>query len=121
MWFFLDNDVPVGVGKMLAKYGHTWTTANGAHLAADSDDELTVYADSRRAVLVTLDKEFSRRRRRAAIGQHVMLRCNEPEAAGVLEDQLDKVCEYLRGRDHVMIRVSRDFVDADSGWDPPPL
>lgn len=65
MRFFLDNDVPVSVGKMLAAHGHRWWTAAEAGMADESqDDNLSVYSASKGAVLVTLDREFMRRRRK---------------------------------------------------------
>ena len=116
MRFFLDNDVPVSVGKMLAAHGHHWWTAAEAGMADESqDDNLSVYSASKDAVLVTLDKEFMRRRRQNAIGRHVRLRCSEPEAAATLEAHLAQVLEYLR-REHVTVAVSDSGVRASSRW-----
>jgi predicted nuclease of predicted toxin-antitoxin system len=114
--FFLDNDVPASVGRLLRSCGHDCWSAYEAGLAAEGeDDNLTVYADSRSAVLVTLDREFSRRRRANAYGRHLRLRCPEPDAADVLEAHLPEVLRYLN-RDHVTVTVSRDEVKADSDW-----
>jgi predicted nuclease of predicted toxin-antitoxin system len=82
--FFLDNDVPVSVAKMLRSRGHECWTAGEAGLADAQDDNLTVYATVHYAVLVTLDREFSQRRRKNPIGHHVWLHCPDPEAAAVL-------------------------------------
>jgi hypothetical protein len=96
--------------------GHDWWSAYDAGLADEGqDDNLTVYADKRRAVLVTLDREFSRRRRANAYGRHVKLRCPEPDAADVLAVHLEAVLEYLE-RDHVTVNVSRDEIKAASDW-----
>ena len=74
---------------MLGRNGHEWWSANDAGLADEGqDDNLTVYASEHRAVLVTLDREFSRRRQASAIGWHVRLRCPEPDAAVVLASHL---------------------------------
>jgi predicted nuclease of predicted toxin-antitoxin system len=114
--FFLDNDVPVSVGTMLRRNGHLCWTANQAGLADEGeDDNLTVYATKHMAVLVSLDAQFMQRRRANAIGRHVRLRCNEPDAADVLGGHLKEVLEYLK-RDHVTVTVSRDGVKADSDW-----
>jgi predicted nuclease of predicted toxin-antitoxin system len=114
--FFLDNDVPVSVGRMLGRNGHEWWSANDAGLANEGqDDNLTVYASEHHAVLVTLDREFSRRRQANAIGWHVRLRCPEPDAAVVLASHLKEILDYLE-RDHVTITVSRDEVRTDSDW-----
>jgi len=114
--FFLDNDVPVSVGRMLRRHGHACWTAADAGLADESqDDNLSVYADGREAVLVTPDREFTLRRRQNPIGRHIRLRCAEPEAAEVLSAKLDEVVAYLQ-RDHVTVMVSKDKVNADSRW-----
>jgi len=114
--FFLDHDIPVSVRKMLQGEGHKcWTAAQAGLASEGQDDKLTVYAAAHHAVLVTLDRQFSERRRRNPIGQHIRLRCREPEAAGVLAMHLPKVLEYL-DRDHVTLTVSQQGVRADSEW-----
>ena len=114
--FFLDHDVPVSVRAMLLSRGHAcWTAAQAGLAAEGEDDKLTVYAAARHAVLVTLDRQFSQRRRKNPIGQHIRLRCAEPEAAQVLETHLSKVLEYLE-RDHVTLTVSQHGVTAESDW-----
>lgn len=116
MRFFLDNDVPVSVGRMLRQHGHTcWTAADAGLADEGQDDNLSVYADVRDAVLITLDREFTLRRRRNPIGRHMRLRCAEPEAAEVLSASLDEVLAYLQ-REHVTVTIFRNEVRADSAW-----
>ena len=45
--------------------------------------------------MVTMDREFSERRRKNPIGRHIRLRCHEPEAASILRNHLAEVLEYL--------------------------
>lgn len=117
MRFFLDNDVPVSVRRMLEHQHHECWTAEQAGLAAESqDDNLTVYAVDRHAVLVTLDKGFTRIRRRNPVGRHIRLRCPEPEAALLLEERLTEILRYLR-REHVTLIVSRQGIKTYSAWD----
>jgi predicted nuclease of predicted toxin-antitoxin system len=112
--FFLDHNVPVSVRRMLVAEGHDCWTASEAGLATEGqDDNLSVYADSRRAALVTFDQEFSRRRRKNPIGRHVWLRCPEPRAAAVLRAHLPEVVDLLH-REHVTIEVSGKGVRAAS-------
>ena len=116
MRFFLDNDVPVSVGRMLRRRGHDcWTAADAGLADEGQDDNLSVYAHERDAVLVTLDVEFTRRRRRNPIGRHIRLRCPEPEAADLLASRLEDVLAYLE-RDHVTLIVSKEEIKADSAW-----
>jgi predicted nuclease of predicted toxin-antitoxin system len=114
--FFLDNDVPVSVGKMLRRQGHTcWTAADAGLAGEGQDDNLSVYADVREAVLITLDREFTLRRRHNPIGRHVRLRCREPVAAELLSAKLAEVLAFLR-REHVTVTVSEHEVRGDSAW-----
>lgn len=115
--FFLDHDVPVSVARMLRGEGHECWTASEAGLATEGqDDNLTVYAQTKAAVLVTMDKEFSLRRRANSIGRHIWLRCPEPEAAAMLRSRLGEVLPYL-GRDDVTVTVSSGGVHPESGWE----
>ena len=114
MRFFLDHNVPVRIRRMLIEQGHDcWTAAEAGLATEGQDDNLSVYADSRRAALVTFDREFSRRRRANPIGRHVWLRCAPPIAAAVLEDHLPEVLELLR-REHVTVEVNQSGVRATS-------
>ena len=61
---------------MLHRERHDCWTVSEAGLAGEGqDDNLTVYADVKNAVLVTMDEEFSQRRRKHSIGRHIWLRC----------------------------------------------
>jgi predicted nuclease of predicted toxin-antitoxin system len=60
--FCLDHDVPNSVASMLRGRRHDVITAGEAGLREAEDDEITVWADNLKAVLVTLDRAFSRRR-----------------------------------------------------------
>jgi predicted nuclease of predicted toxin-antitoxin system len=114
--FFLDHDVPVSVATMLRDQGHQCWTASEAGLATEGqDDNLTVYADQKAAVLVTMDKEFSQRRLKHSIGRHVWLRCPEPEAAALLRSKLEEVLPFLERVD-VTITVSHGGVYPKSAW-----
>lgn len=116
MRFFLDHDVPVSVGRTLRDEGHdAWTAADARLDAEPQDDVLTVYAAERGAALVTMDREFSERRRKNPIGWHIRLQCREPDAASMLRDHLAEVLEYLK-RDHVTLTVSKHGVSAVSEW-----
>lgn len=102
---------------MLRAQGHECWTASEAGLAAEpQDDNLTVYAAEKDAVLVTLDQEFSQRRRKNTIGRHIWLRCPEPDAADLLRSTLDEVLPYLERTD-VIVTVSSDGVRSDTEWE----
>jgi predicted nuclease of predicted toxin-antitoxin system len=104
--FVCDHDIDACVAARLRDLGHEAWTAAEAGLSRAEDDELTAYADDQRAVLLTHDKEFSRRRRRNVIGWHVFLRCNEWDAADVIERRLDEMLQVLEHNDNVWMKVS---------------
>jgi hypothetical protein len=62
------------------------------------DDALTIYAQAKKAVVVTHDREFSARRRRNTIGLHIFLDCLEPDAVDLMEQHLDDIVEALESR-----------------------
>lgn len=93
---------------MLRRLGHEAWTASRAGLSEAADDELTVYAHQRNAALITHDSEFSERRRKAVIGQHIRLKCNEWDAADVLERNLEFVVPVLERVPDVWVRLSPD-------------
>lgn len=93
---------------MLRKLGHeAWTAAN-AGLNEAADDDLTIYAQEHQAALITHDSEFSERRRRNVIGQHIFLKCREWDAAEVLADHLDEIITVLNRCPDIWIRLSPD-------------
>jgi len=114
--FLLDNDVDAAVGRMLRRRGHECLTASQVGLAVASDDALTVWASERRAVVVSTDREFSRRRMKNAIGHHVWLRCLDWEADSVLEAHLAEIVSRLEARSDLTIRISVDGLIDSSAW-----
>ena len=56
MRFFLDGNVDAAVGAVLRDAGHDCWTAVEAGLSGAIDDAIAVYADDRKAVLVSHDK-----------------------------------------------------------------
>ena len=84
----LDNGVAVTVRRVLLDAGHECWTAAEANLYEAPDNALAVYAADRNAALISHDADFARRRRRNTIGQHVWLRCTEPQAPAVLSQHL---------------------------------
>jgi len=65
---------------------------------------------------VTMDQEFSLRRRKHSIGRHVWLCCPPPEAAACLRSNLGDVLPYLE-RANVVITVSNGGVTAETAWE----
>jgi predicted nuclease of predicted toxin-antitoxin system len=114
--FLLDHDVDAAVGWMLRRHGHECLTASQVGLAAATDDALTVWACEHRAVVVSTDREFGRRRMQNAIGNHVWLRCPDWEAAAVLEAHLVEVVTRIEARSDLTVRVSVDALTDSSAW-----
>ena len=106
MRFVLDQDVDARVGVALRTDGHQAWTVGSAGLALASDDALTVYACEHKAVLLTHDVEFSARRRKQVIGQHVFLRCNEWDGVTVIRQHLDAILLVLERVPDLWIKLS---------------
>ncbi len=110
MRFLLDNDVDVAVGRVLRAAGHECWTAADAGLAgnvAADDDELSVYAQEKQAVVITHDRAFSQRRIRNTFGKHVWLRCEQPDAAALVARHLDDLVVALDQRPDLVMIVSQ--------------
>jgi predicted nuclease of predicted toxin-antitoxin system len=116
MRFFLDQNVDARVGAMLRAEGHHVWSAHDAGMSDNGDDELTVYAVDRRAVLVTHDREFSRRRRANVIGRRLWLDCPEPDASELLKAHLPNVVGQLRSGSDLFLRLSRAGMDTSRAW-----
>lgn len=108
MRFLLDNDVDIAVARVLRSAGHDCWTAADAGLAGPesaNDDEVSVYAHDKGAVVVTHDREFTKRRVRRTFGRHVWLRCEQPDAAAVVELVLDELVQSLDSLDVLVVIV----------------
>lgn len=117
MRFFLDQDVDARVGVFIRQRGHDSWTAADAGLSADRDDELSAYADDHGAVIVSHDRAFAQRRQHNTIGQHLWLRCDEPDAVAVLTLHWDEIIEILDARADVVVKVTVSKVTAHTHWD----
>ncbi len=106
MRFFLDQHVDARLCRLLSAAGHHCWTAYDANLSAEADAQLTVYAEHKRAVLVTLDREFSQRRRHHIIGRHVRLRCDDVQAPAVMMHHLNDLLPVLERHDELFVEVS---------------
>ena len=122
MRFLLDNDVDAAVRRVLINAGHEAWTADQAGLAgpdAAMDDDLSIYAQNRSAVVMTHDREFSERRIRNTFGRHVWLRCEQPDAALLVAIQLESLITVLESRATLVVEVSaaHGVQDRNPHWD----
>lgn len=116
MRFVLDHDVPASCRRVLTKARHQAWTVGEAGRAEAADDDQSVYAGGKRAVLITLDSEFTSRRRRNAIGQHIRLDCPEPDAADLLARYLDAILGVLSTGKDVTIIVRPGDMHVSFAW-----
>lgn len=110
MLFLLDNDVDAAVGRVLRQAGYRCVAAARVGLGDASDDEVSVWADNRSAVVLTHDKEYFQRRTKNTFGRHVRLACVDWEAANVVEKHLAEIVRLAEAREAVVLRVSQDGV-----------
>lgn len=106
MRFVCDHNVDVAVVRALTQLGHHAWPVSSARLYAAGDDDLTVYAQDHDAALITHDREFSERRRKAVIGQHIWLDCRKWDAAEVITDQVDVIAPVLARYRDLWIKIS---------------
>lgn len=104
--FYLDNDVDVTCATVIRAAGYHCWTASEAATQNDDDDEQTVYATDKGAVLITHDREFTNRRKRLPIGHHVRLMCHQLDGPALLENALDKIVSFLGASPDLVLEVS---------------
>lgn len=104
--FYLDNDVDADCVRVLRAAGHRCWTAGQAARQDALDDDQTVYAIQNHAVLVTHDREFTERRKRMPIGQHVRLVCRQLDGPTLLEQSMDVLINALASSPDVTIEIS---------------
>lgn len=101
---------------MLRRRRHKCHTAGEIGLAQAADDALTVWASQHRAVVVSTDREFGRRRMKNAIGWHVWLRCADWEARDVLAEYLDELTVRLLADSDITVRASKEGLIVSLDW-----
>ncbi len=116
MRFFLDEDVNAAVGQFLRRRRHQcWTTAQAGRSGAKDDDQ-SVYADDKDAVLVSHDLELLARRRRRVIGRHVALCCEQPDGVELLDTWIELIEPVLESLKHVTIELRWNGYQVHRGW-----
>lgn len=109
MRFLLDNDLDAAVGRVLrTARQQCWTAfeAGLAGVAAADDDDLSVYAQQRDAVIVTHDRAFSRRRMTHTFGRHLWLQCEQPDAADLVATHLIPLIDALQTRADLVVTLN---------------
>lgn len=116
--FLLDHHIDRAVSRVVQEAGHRCVTAGQIGMATATDEEISIWADGKRAIVITADREFIDRRRERTFGLHVWLVCDDQHAVEVMGIQLSKIVAMLDGRDSVVLRVSRDYVEYYAGrWE----
>lgn len=116
MRFVLDHNVDARVATFLRRAGHEAWLASQAGLAVAADDEITVYANDRNAMVVSHDREFSQRRRRNTIGRHLWLKCDEPDAVELLSQHLQRVVQLAAEFHDCLITLSHEGMVMSTQW-----
>lgn len=111
--FVLEDDVDERVASVIRDAGHVVSLAKEAGLGgpdAPTDEEVSVSADDRRLVVVAHDRDFAERRKRATIGWHLRLTCEQPDAPDVLRVHLERVVGLRDGTQLCVVEVGRERV-----------
>jgi predicted nuclease of predicted toxin-antitoxin system len=118
--FFLDQNAPDPLGKMLEDKGHSVTYLR-KHLATDEKDNVVAAtAIQRGAILVSADRDFKGLARAAGLTRkevhrlhRALIRCPDPEATKRFSDALDLIeFEWVRlgAKDVLKIEVYSGFI-----------
>lgn len=81
-----------------------------AGLSGAIDDAIAVYADDRKAILVSHDKAFAERHRLNTLGKHVWLRCEPFEAPTAIRTHLPDITRWVASMSHLVVEVTLDRV-----------
>jgi predicted nuclease of predicted toxin-antitoxin system len=114
--FLLDEDVDARVVGVLVSGGHEAWSVVEAGLSSVNDEIVAIYGHTKRAAVLTHDKEFSRWRKRNCIGQHVFLKCEEPDARDLIEAHMDDLVEILDRFDDVYCELSQSGLSIVWQW-----
>jgi predicted nuclease of predicted toxin-antitoxin system len=104
--FVLDEDVDARLVHVFEDRHHQCWTVPNAGLANAVDDDVSVYADNKKAVLITHDKELAHRRQISYFGALVFLKCSEPHACEVVERQFEDIIRLIPKHQAVVILVT---------------
>jgi predicted nuclease of predicted toxin-antitoxin system len=114
--FVPDQDVDARVVGLLVKNGQEAWTVAAAGIPDAQDDDISVYAAEKNAVVVTHDIEFSARRRRNPHGRHVHLGCSEPDAVELIKGCLAELVAAIEPFTDVFVYVSKDGISSHLKW-----
>lgn len=116
MRFVLDQDVDANVVGVLVGHGHDAWTVAAAGIPDAADDDISVYAAQKDAVVVTHDEEFSARRRRNPHGRHLQLGCNEWDACDLVHQNADALVDAMTPFADVFVYLSKDGLSSHLKW-----
>lgn len=102
---------------VLQSSGHEAWTADQIGLANASDDEIAIAAHERGAVCITHDAEFTNKVKRRGFNSHIRLRCLEPDALDLLNNNLDRIVHALGWGTVVIVVGKASFNVSFAKWD----
>lgn len=102
--FYLDSDVDVGCAAVLRAAGYAGWTARDAATRADDDDEQTVYATDKGAVLIAHDRVHEPSQE-LPIGRHIRLVCHQLDGPDLLAASIDRLVSFLAASPDMVLEV----------------
>lgn len=106
MRFVLDECIDARLRTIFQHAGHECWTISDAGLSGEDDDEVSVYAHDRGAVLVTDDRNLIRRRRANLFGKTLELRGSKRAALEYVGRHLGAGIELLGSAPDVIVAIS---------------
>ena len=112
MRFLVDACVPASVTRRLTREGHKAWTAQEAHLGDVEDDHLIAYAEDKRAVLVTTNRDCAQLGRRMRSASVIWLRVLEVDAVEAVQRALEWL-DTNRLPKGMVLRVPKDVLSSN--------
>lgn len=97
MNILVDENIPMRTVRALRQMGHTVLDVRGTQAEASGDDELFALAQSHRALLVTTDKGFARRRGEPHQGM-LIVRLRQPSRFRI-DERIQQAMRFLSETD----------------------
>lgn len=107
MRFLIDECVDARLVGILHRRGHEAFTVPNLNQSSAEDDDVSVYADDRGAVLVTDDRELITRRRAHLFVNVLDLRGPKTAAVALVHNRIDEIVEVFEAaREPVVVAAS---------------
>jgi predicted nuclease of predicted toxin-antitoxin system len=107
--FVLDEDLDARIVRAIESVqsgSHQCWTVPNAGLNSANDDDVSVYAHDRKAVLISHDQALIHRRQISNFGLLIWLKCDEPDGVAIIKKHLPEIIRLLNRRQNMILKVT---------------